>query len=287
MNSSVNLSKKPVVLCVDDDRSVLAALRRLFRTEPYEVVTAANAAQALAALRHNSVQVVIADQRMPEIVGSEFLGEVEQHWPWIGRVILTGDPGRSADGQDLEAGIDLLLRKPWNDEALKKTVRQLLRQAEWVRSHPRGENGESLHGVPAGEGGRPMIWSSERHVVVCVDDEPEVLSALRRSLGREPYLVLTTRNPHEALQWVLSRNVSAVVSDERMPEMTGTELGAQVRLHSPGTARILLTAYPGESAQGPGLQPSIECLIAKPWDDAMLRRAIREFLFERETPDPR
>ena len=127
----------------------------------------------------------------------------------------------------------------------------------------------------------------ERHVVVCVDDEPEVLSALRRSLRREPYLVLTTSCPHEALKWVQSRDVSAVVSDQRMPEMTGAELMAKVSAHSPATARIILTAYTSATAQVPRLRQSIECLIAKPWDDAMLRRAIREFLFEREILEPR
>ena len=52
---------------------------------------------------------------------------------------------------------------------------------------------------------------NERHMVVLVDDEPEVLSALKRSLAREPYLVLTTSRPKEALRWVESLDVSAVV----------------------------------------------------------------------------
>jgi len=122
----------------------------------------------------------------------------------------------------------------------------------------------------------------ERHVVVLVDDEPEVLSALRRSLRREPYQVLSTSRPGEALRWIESIDVSAVVSDERMPEMTGTELLSRVTARSPATSRIILTAYGGEVARVPNLRRSIECVIAKPWDDAMLRSALREFLFERE-----
>src|SRR2546430_5919127 len=101
---------------------------------------------------------------------------------------------------------------------------------------------------------------NDRHMVVLVDDEPEILSALKRSLAREPYLILTTSRPREALRWVESLDVSAVVSDERMPDMTGTELLARVSARSPATARIILTAYAGPTAQIPRLRQSIECM---------------------------
>ena len=115
----------------------------------------------------------------------------------------------------------------------------------------------------------------KRHMIVLVDDEPEVLAALRRSLAREPDLVLTTCRPREALRWVEALDVSAVVSDEVMPEMTGTELLDRVSDRSPETARIMLTGYGGHAAHRPH---AIECMIAKPWDDGMLKRTLREFL---------
>jgi response regulator RpfG family c-di-GMP phosphodiesterase len=126
----------------------------------------------------------------------------------------------------------------------------------------------------------------ERHLVVLVDDDSEVLSALRRSLSGEPYLLLTTNRPRQALRWVECVDVSAVVSDERMPEMTGAELLARIATRSPETARIMLTAYGRETARLPGLRHSAEYMVAKPWDDSMLRRAIRDLLGEREVGDP-
>ena len=125
----------------------------------------------------------------------------------------------------------------------------------------------------------------ERHLVVLVDDDSEVLSALRRSLSGEPYLLLTTNTPRQALRWVECVDVSAVVSDERMPEMTGAELLARIASRSPETARIMLTAYGRETARLPGLRHSAEYMVAKPWDDSMLRRAIRDLLCEREVGD--
>ena len=122
--------REPVVLCIDDDAEVLAALRRLLRSEPYEVITAPSAAQGLASLRSRPIEVVISDERMPETNGSEFLAEVRQRWPWVRRVILTGRPGHSVMIRGFEAGIDFLIHKPWDDGALKLTLRRLIYGAE-------------------------------------------------------------------------------------------------------------------------------------------------------------
>src|SRR5579862_6565656 len=94
----------------------------------------------------------------------------------------------------------------------------------------------------------------ERHCVVCVDDEPSILAALRRSLRQDPYDVLTTDSADDAIRWVATREVSLVITDQRMPGMQGTELLAEVSRHSPSTARIILTAYPGATVTTPGLR---------------------------------
>ncbi len=118
------------VLCVDDDAAVLSALRRLLREEPFDVLTASNAAHALASLRRHPVEVIISDQRMPGQSGSEFLAEVGQRWPSIGRVILTAYPGHAVMTEGIRAGVDFLFHKPWDDDALKSAVRRLIRKNE-------------------------------------------------------------------------------------------------------------------------------------------------------------
>lgn len=124
--------------------------------------------------------------------------------------------------------------------------------------------------------------NGSRHILVLVDDEPHVLSALRRELRREAWHVLTTDRPELALEWVGTREVSLVISDQRMPAMKGTDLLAEVRRRSPTTARVLLTAYSDTSAE-PGLRSCTDALISKPWDPAMMARSIRDLLRERET----
>jgi DNA-binding NtrC family response regulator len=271
--------RQAVVLCVDDDAGILASLRRLLRSEPYEVVTAPSAAQALACLRTRPVDVVISDERMPGTGGCELLAEVRQRWPWIGRVILTGYLGLPVTICGFQTGIDSLIAKPWDDEALKKILRRLL----FGSQRDENPNGPIFH--PGGEAGGSVEQRSPRKLVVLIDDEPEILAALKRSLAREPYLVVTTTQPRSALRWVEVLGVSAVVSDERMPGMSGTDFLARVSDRSPATGRIMLTAFAGAAARRPGFQESVQCMIAKPWDDSMLRLTLREFLSDRATAE--
>jgi len=145
--------ERPVVVCVDDDRAVLASLRRLFREEPYEVITTVNPAQALASLRKRPVAVVISDERMPETSGSEFLAEVRARWPWVGRVILTAYPGHDVMARGRDAGVDFLLFKPWDDESLKEIIHWMLRESEQVRGRLDAWSSENPEHDLGGEGG--------------------------------------------------------------------------------------------------------------------------------------
>jgi len=143
------MTEEAAILCVDDDPAVLSALRRTLRHEPYGVVTVSDATAVLECLDRRPVNVVIADERMPRMTGSELLAEVHRRWPWIGLVILTGFPGRNVVIRGLEANVDFLLTKPWDDESLRKTIRRLVLEVD--RSRPGSE--DSLEFDIGGEGG--------------------------------------------------------------------------------------------------------------------------------------
>lgn len=143
------MTEETAVLCVDDDPSVLSALRRTLRHEPYGVVTVSDAASVLERLARHPVNVVVADERMPRIAGSELLAEIHRRWPWMGLIILTGFPGQSVAIRGMEANVDFLLSKPWDDESLRKTIRRLVREVD--RSRP--GSGEWLGFDIGGEGG--------------------------------------------------------------------------------------------------------------------------------------
>ena len=80
---------KPPILIVDDEEEVLVSLRSLLRRE-YEVYTSPRARDALALLENHAIQVVISDQRMPDMNGTDFLAQVSQHFPEVIRLMITG-----------------------------------------------------------------------------------------------------------------------------------------------------------------------------------------------------
>jgi DNA-binding NtrC family response regulator len=113
-------------------------------------------------------------------------------------------------------------------------------------------------------------------VVVCVDDEPAILASLRRLLRNEPYRLMTTGKPEEAVTWVLENRARVVIADQRMPGMTGLELLELVRNCSPSTARIMLSGQTDLSGilQRTKLE-AIDRLVRKPWDADELKQTLR------------
>src|SRR5579859_2290779 len=128
-----------------------------------------------------------------------------------------------------------------------------------------------------------MSDPAEVPVVVCVDDEPAILAALQRLLRREPYQVLTTENPEEAMTLILEKKASLVIADQRMPAMSGLGLLEQVRACSPSTVRVMLS---GQSDLTGILKrkriEAIEWMLRKPWDGQEVKTTLRGLLSRRE-----
>lgn len=120
------LGRKPVVLCVDDSPEVLRSLERTFRGEPYDVWTTDEPTEALEWVRQGEVDVLIADQRMPGIKGTELLKAAEDVSPRTAQVLLTAYPGDPLVVHSLRRTPLVMIGKPWNDEALRRTVADLL-----------------------------------------------------------------------------------------------------------------------------------------------------------------
>ncbi len=113
------------ILCVDDERNVLKALRRLFMDEDnYEIFVAESGAEGLEVLEEEGdIRMVISDYRMPEMTGVEFLRQVNEKWSDTLRIVLSGYADTSAVVEAINEGqIYKFIPKPWNDEELITTV---------------------------------------------------------------------------------------------------------------------------------------------------------------------
>jgi response regulator RpfG family c-di-GMP phosphodiesterase len=112
------------VLCVDDEPHILSALRRLFRTQGYEVLTATSAADGLALMAQQPVDVVISDMRMPGMDGVQFLERARAMRPEALRLLLTGH----ADVDQVMGAVNRgeiyrYITKPWDDSDIVLVLR--------------------------------------------------------------------------------------------------------------------------------------------------------------------
>jgi two-component system, probable response regulator PhcQ len=112
--------------------------------------------------------------------------------------------------------------------------------------------------------------------ILFVDDEPNVIKALERSLLDEPYALQAAASGEEALQLAVSRRFKVVISDERMPGMDGAEFLSIVKERYPETVRIMLTGYASiESTMRAVNSGEIYRFFTKPWNDIELKLALR------------
>jgi two-component system response regulator PilR (NtrC family) len=130
----------------------------------------------------------------------------------------------------------------------------------------------------------PHDPGEDRPVVLCVDDERPILAALVRTLRDEPYCVIATDDPEEALERVRSQSVRLILADYRMRLISGTSLLQMVKAASPSTIRVLLTAHAGDDLVQAAADNGLMEVWPKPWDDQRLRDLLRELIRDGATP---
>lgn len=123
--------------------------------------------------------------------------------------------------------------------------------------------------------------------LLCVDDEPNILSALRRLFRQHGYQISVANSGAEGLQVLAAQPFDLVISDMRMPEMDGAQFLAQVRDRWPETVRILLTGYADITSTIDAINKGqIYRYVSKPWDDndilLTVRQALERKALERE-----
>ncbi|MFN9470101.1 EAL domain-containing protein [Acidovorax sp.] len=127
---------------------------------------------------------------------------------------------------------------------------------------------------------------SRQRTLLLVDDEENVLAALRRLLRAEGWLVLSATSAEQALQLMARHEIDVILSDQRMPGMTGVELLRRAKQLYPETIRLVLSGYTElQSITDAINEGAIYKFLAKPWDDAELRAHLREAFTLKEMAD--
>ena len=131
------------VLVVDDDPQALAALQRALRGEPYEAFYTTDPFQALNLVKDRDFHLVITDEFMPGMMGTELLEAVRHRLPDAPVILLTGYPNMAVSYRSFRQRVDLLMVKPWSDLDLRSQARRLLRESGWEFPEETPERGDS------------------------------------------------------------------------------------------------------------------------------------------------
>jgi two-component system, probable response regulator PhcQ len=114
------------------------------------------------------------------------------------------------------------------------------------------------------------------HTILIVDDEPEILDSLRRTLRREPYRVVLTPSPVDAVRILDEGGIDVLVSDVDMPGMSGLDLVAYARRAHPDVVRVLLTGVASaEGAIRAINEGEVHRFLTKPWSRQELTSTLR------------
>ncbi|HEY6094612.1 MAG TPA: response regulator [Gallionellaceae bacterium] len=282
------------ILLVDDEPHVLNALRRELQDE-YELELFSDPLEALWRCETTLFDLAIADYRMPEMNGIQFLKQLGRLQPDAAHVVLSGH----ADVSGLASAINdthiyRFINKPWAKAELAATLAQALRYRKaLLESRRRAEGARSVSKAPAAEMAR-------RHQVLVLGEQPNVLSAVVRDLTSRSafqdlhmallqeadpgfsassmdfrFDVHTATSPGEALDYARRVACDVVIADFLFPEMSGLQFFEAFRREQPHVSRIILSGHTDRQVLADALNRlEVFGCIAKPWREYELRSLV-------------
>ncbi|MCW0021347.1 response regulator [Rhizobium sp. BT-226] len=231
-----DLHRKPTILFVDDEGRVGRLLKMMFRTD-YDVHTALGARDALAILETVVVDVIISDQRMPEMTGVQLLSQVRSRWPETVRLLLTGYSDLVAIIAAVNEGeVHRFLNKPWHQDELRDAISEAAELAESLRA-TREQVG------PVWEGNQQGSHFSIASPVLVIDSKDDDRRLIRDFLARD-YLVAEASSIEEAIDQLVTDQVGVIVSNTEVGRFDVGALLEEVSQIDPAVTTVAMTSEP-------------------------------------------
>lgn len=126
------------ILLVDDDEKLLAGLTRALHKQPFRIYTARNGEEAILVLKARDVDVIVSDERMPGMSGSELLNWVADNCPEVMRIVLTGHAETDMAIRAInEAGVCYFFTKPCNEARLAVAIHKAIERKDTTETNRR------------------------------------------------------------------------------------------------------------------------------------------------------
>lgn len=223
-------TQKPRVLLVDDEERILRSLGMLLRMQ-YEVQTTSDGHEALAMLQQGHVHVLISDQRMPIMAGTELLRRAREISPHTVRVLLTGYADTEATLDSVNEGeVFRYINKPWGPKELRDTVAQAASVALDIQQSARAP----LH--------VSVATTALRLKLLVLDTDQATVEAVRETVG-EQHDVLGAQSLAEALQVLMAEDIAVLITELQLPGQDVAGLLKHLKRERPGLLTVILTCF--------------------------------------------
>ncbi len=229
------MEHKARLLFVDDEERVINLLRTMFRNE-YEVCTATSGRAALEIIAAQPIDVIVSDQRMPEMAGIELLSEVRKRSPGTMRILLTGYADLTAIiGSVNEGEVFRFITKPWDHGEIKRIVAEAAQIAQATTEV--ATNADEHDAAPAAGAAGAQAPRAE---VLLLDDSQAERQAMAQIIGAS-YKVHGAADIAEALRILEQHDVGVIVAEAHVGGSDTKQLLRILKQHYPSITTIMMT----------------------------------------------
>ena len=273
-----DLNRKYTVLFVDDEPRITSALRAIFRRE-YKVLIANSGADALEVLEKNDVDVLVSDQRMPEMLGNELLAMVSQKHPQTMRILLTGFMDKQAIVDSINQGeVYRFINKPWDNDQMREIIAEAALASEIPNiEYPSIEKGKTNKSQDSNSTEENSESLYDDRAMLMIEQQQDIRHQIRKFCSQESIMIYGTQNVEQAVAAATSRESIGVaiveLSEDTNEAVQTINLLKQAR---PELITIALTEeYDAHTAVDLINQGQVFKYLAKPLDIKGFQKTIQ------------
>ena len=280
------------ILLVDDEQNVLNALRRELK-DHFDIETFSSPLAALERCREKQFDLVVADYKMPDMNGLDFLKQFGLLQPDAARLVLSGEADIDALVRTInETHIYRFLAKPWEKAELLSSIRQALtyrdtiienrRQADLYREkHPASPDQHPPYRIVLVEKDDRLLTMMS-HGLSDDSGRENLYGAMQLEIdknalaGKFKCEIHAFRTAHPALAHVEKHYCDLVIAAQNLSDMEGIQLLRQIRLTQPDVARILICDEPDKAVLYQAInEAEVKNLLSLHWNSYDLRGDVR------------
>jgi DNA-binding NtrC family response regulator len=232
------MSDKPKILLVDDEERILRSLSMLLRTQ-YQIFATSDGNEALKILRQENIHVILSDQRMPIMTGTELLRQARDIAPDTIRILLTGYSDADAALDALNDGeIFRYINKPWGPKELRETIAQ----AASIAGNLEKLLPESLLNTIPLFSDEPEIIVNKRLSCLVLDRDEATYLVVKEILGAS-HDVFWSQDVGSALNLLTTKSIAIMVTELSLGDIDLSSMIKTLKQEHPMLLTIILSNF--------------------------------------------